>query len=254
MKRRLILACFIAVLAAFGFESPAQDFPAAPNPPRLVNDFANMLTEAEAQALESKLVAFDDSTSSQIAIVTVNTINGYDVSDYAFRLAEDWGIGQQGKNNGILILVALDDRKMFIATGYGVEASVPDVVAFRIVDRILKPNFRNEDYYQGLDEATNRLMGLISGEFEAEPEESGKSGFMFFMILLLFIVVIIIISRRGGGKGGNRGRGGGFFPPIVTLGNPYRSGSSWGDFSGGGGSFGGFGGGSFGGGGAGGSW
>ncbi len=161
-------------------------------------------------------------------------------------------------------MVAVDDRKMFIATGYGMEEFVPDILAVRIVDRTLAPNFRQGEFYKGLDEATSILMSLLSGQFVAEPNSGDISiGTLVLITLFFFLIVIIIswISRRGKG-----GKGGGLFPDSRTLGNPYRRGSTWTDFnsgggsfgggfgSGSGGSFGGFGGGSFGGGGAGGSW
>jgi len=162
MKTRWILF-FLAL--TYGVE--AQNFPPRPDPPRLVNDFAGLLAPSEQQSLENKLVAFNDTTSSQIAVVTVNSLNGYDVSEYSFELAELWGIGQEGEDNGILILIAPMERRMFIATGYGVEAYVPDAIAKRIVEGTLKPNFRNKAYFTGIDQATNLLIGLLSGQFSA---------------------------------------------------------------------------------------
>ena len=248
--RNLII--FIAVL--FTLRLTAQDFPEPPNPPKLVNDFAGMLTQSEAQILENKLAAFDDSTSTQIAIVTVESLNGYDVAEYSFELAELWGIGQQGEDNGVLILIAPTERRMFIATGYGVEAFVPDAIAKRIVERTLKPNFRNNDYFTGLDQATNLIMGLVSGQFSPKQLDQEGAPVQFFLILLIFMVVIFLIMRSKAGPGGPRSRGG------HTYMGPIRGGSTWTNFNsgsgtfGGGGGFGGFGGGSFGGGGAGGSW
>ena len=232
----------------------AQDFPTPADPPKLVNDFASLLTPQEQQSLERKLVAFDDSTRTQIAIVIVNALNGYDVADYSFELAESWGIGQAGEHNGILILIAPNERRMFIATGYGVEGFIPDAIAKRIVEGTLKPNFRNEEYFVGLDQATNLLMGLLSGQFSAQQLEEKAPGFPFLLILLIFIVVMFLLARFGNRSRGYRGRGG------HTYMGPIRGGTTWTDFSrgsgtfGSGGGFGGFGGGSFGGGGAGGSW
>ena len=250
-SRRLGLFLFTTVLNLALF---AQDIPDAPNPPRLVTDFAGLLADWEQEQLENKLSAFNDSTSTQIAIVTVQSLNGYDVADFSFTLAEKWGIGQEGEDNGILILIAPSERRMFIATGYGVEAFVPDAIAKRIVEKTLKPNFRNEDYYLGLDQATNLLMGLVSGQFSPRQLEDNPPIPSFVMIIIIFILVVFIISRFRNGKGGYRGPGG------HTYMGPVRRGPTWTDFSGGrgsfggGGGFGGFGGGSFGGGGAGGSW
>ena len=245
---------FILIIAVLiSFDLQGQDFPAAPDPPKLVNDFVGLLTTGQQQQLEHKLVSFNDTTSTQIAIVTVSSLNGYDVADYSFQLAELWGIGQEGEDNGILILVAPNERRMFIATGYGVEAYVPDAIAKRIVEGTLKPNFRAGDYYTGLDQATNLLIGLLSGHFSAEQLEEEPPGLPFLFTILIFIVVMILIARSR--RGSNYRTPGG-----RTYMGPFRPGPTWTDFSGGkgtfggGGGFGGFGGGSFGGGGAGGSW
>lgn len=232
----------------------AQDFPPPPDPPRLVNDLAGIMSSQDQQRLEAKLTAYYDSTSTQIAVVTVNSLNGYDIAGYSFELAEQWGIGQQGQDNGLLILIAPNERRMFIATGYGVEAYVPDAIAKRIVEGTLKPNFQQEAYYRGLDQATNLLMGLLSGQFSPEQLEEDTPTFPFFLTVLLFILVMYFISRMRRGSGYRTPPGG------HTYRGPIGRGPTWTDFSGGrgtfggGGGFGGFGGGSFGGGGAGGSW
>lgn len=257
------------LLLALSFSSWAQgDFPEKPNPPRLVNDFSKTLSDTEVRQLESKLVAYNDSTSSQVSIVLINSIGPYDISDYAFQLGENWGIGRKDLDNGILILAAMKDRKVFIATGYGMEGAVPDALAKRIVDQLIVPNFRMEDYYTGLDKATDMIFKLASGEYEAEKvTSSGNSGgalLMFLFFIFVFVILPLIRNRKDnnnhmGGKGG----GVDLFTTMMLasmLGGGSRG--KFGDFSsgrggfggGGGGSFGGFGGGSFGGGGAGGSW
>ncbi|MCF8247623.1 MAG: TPM domain-containing protein [Saprospiraceae bacterium] len=243
------------------FFAEAKEVPPAPNPPKLVNDFAGILSSGEVQALEQKLVAYDDSTSTQIAVVIEETLDGDDVFDYSHRLATAWGIGREGKNNGILIYIAIADRKLWIQTGYGTEGFLPDALAKRIIERIIAPNFRNQNYYQGLDQATTAIIQLGNGEYvNDDPRDSGNLPIPVIIIfLVLFIVIIIIISKGGGGGGYNRrGRydaGGGWimFGPGGGSGWGGGGGSSgWG--GGGGGGFGGFGGGGFGGGGAGGSW
>ena len=149
----------------------SQDFPARPVPPRLVNDFAGFLGAGEINALEHKLVAFNDSTSTQIAIVIVKDLNGYDKADYAQRLAEKWGIGQKGLNNGVLILVKpkTPDSKgeVQIAQGYGLEGVIPDLICSEIVDNDILPAFRRGDYYGGLNKATSTIMALARGEYTA---------------------------------------------------------------------------------------
>src|SRR4030095_1964890 len=115
-----ILCSFLLILL-LPFSGFTQDFPEKPSPPRLVNDFTNTLSGEEINSLENKLIIYNDTTSTQIAIVMIHSLDGYPIDDYTFQLAEKWGIGQKGKNNGVLLLVAKDDRKIFIATGYGME-------------------------------------------------------------------------------------------------------------------------------------
>ncbi|WP_210489699.1 TPM domain-containing protein [Rufibacter aurantiacus] len=243
----------------------AQDFPPRPSPPRLVNDLADILSPQEEQALEQKLVNYNDSTSTQIAIVNITSIGGYDISDYAFKLAEQWGIGQQGKNNGILILTAVNERRVFIATGYGMEGVVPDAIAKRITEYTIKPEYQQGNYYAGLDKGTSFIIDVASGEYKADPrQQQGDEGggIPFLWIIIGILILIFIISRRGGGRGGRGGGmrtlGGPFFPPVIfgdfSGGRGIFGGGGGGFGGGGGGGFGGFGGGSFGGGGAGSSW
>lgn len=259
-----VLFCSISIIRVF-----SQDIPARPVPPRLVNDFTGMLKAEEVSMLERKLVAFNDSTSTQIAIVIVPTLSGYDKSDYAQRLGEKWGIGKKGLNNGVLILVKPNtpDSKgeVHISTGYGLEEAIPDLTCGEIVDKEILPAFRAGDYYGGLSKAANTLMSLARGEFSAAEygqkakKSTGKEvpvGLIFFII----IIIIAMISRKSGGSNNkNISTGGLPFWLLLGMMNSGRGShsGSWGGFSGGGGGgggFGGFGGGSFGGGGAGGSW
>ncbi len=259
-----VLLCIISGLTVF-----SQDLPERPVPPRLVNDFTGLLNADEAHMLETKLVAFNDSTSTQIAIVVVPSLQGYDKSDYAQRLAEKWGIGQRGLNNGVLILVKPknDNSKgeVFIAQGYGLEGAIPDITCGEIVDYEILPAFRSGYYFTGLDDATNSLMALARGEYSASEygqkmkKSSGKDSPIGALIVVIIIVVLLFAGKSGGSHRKNISTGG--LPLWVLLGlmNSGRGShsGSWGGFSGGssgGGGFGGFGGGSFGGGGAGGSW
>ncbi|WPR74748.1 TPM domain-containing protein [Algoriphagus sp. NG3] len=254
---------FLFLFITLGLQ--AQDFPPVPNPPKLVNDFTNTLSSGETAQLERKLVAYNDSTSTQIAIVMMRSVGQYDIADYAFRLGESWGIGGGANDNGILILAAMDDRKVFIATGYGMEGAVPDALAKRIVENLILPNFRREAYYEGLNEATDMIFKLASGEYTAEEVESkGNSGGAIFMILFFIFLFVILpmIKNRNDNDNHMGGRGGGvdLWTTIMLAGmlggGGRRSGGGFGGGfgGGGGGGFGGFGGGSFGGGGAGGSW
>jgi uncharacterized protein len=249
-----------------------NEFPQRPEPPRLVNDFAGILSPEQRNQLEAKLDKFNRETSTQIAIVTVKDLFGYDKGDYSFRLAEKWGIGQKGKNNGILILVKPkrdnETGKVFIAVGYGLEGVVPDIVARKtIVSEEFLPSFKTGDYYTGLEKGTNVLMSLTAGEFTADQyqqkAEKGKGGIAGFGIVLLLFFIFLIFSR-GSRKFHNVGAKPGLLEALLLMNMMGgRHNGSWSDFSSGGGSFGGgssgggfsgFGGGSFGGGGAGGEW
>lgn len=270
MSRKYIylpVTVLLIILSAFPVQ--AQDIPDKPVPQRLVNDFAGMLSKQEVNALEKKLVAFNDSTSTQIAVVTVPTLDGYDIADYAQRLAEKWGIGQKGRDNGVLVLVKPktndSNGEVFIAQGYGLEGAIPDIIAGQIIDNEIVPAFRNGDYYGGLDRATSTLMSLARGEFTAEEygqrAQGGAKKKSPGIFVIILIIILISIFSRGGGRGGrNRRITSGSDLPFWLLMSMLGSGGrshrgSWGGFSGGGGGgFGGFGGGSFGGGGARGSW
>lgn len=265
LKKQFQYTFLLFVCLAQSALGQTGDFPEKPNPPRLVTDFTMTLNQEETSNLERKLRAYNDSTSSQIAIVVVKSIGDYEISQYATELALKWGIGQKGKNNGLLILWATGNRKVYIATGYGLEEKVPDAIAKRIVNQLIIPNFKLGQYYQGLNLATDEIIARMSGQFEedgASSDEEFPIGFLIMLFIMLLIFMMII--RRNGGRGNrfnDRNRGGGFgggMPWIITHsgGSSWGGGSDWGGNSGGfgGGDFGGFGGGDFGGGGAGGDY
>jgi uncharacterized protein len=239
------------------FFSQAQDIPTQPSPPRLVNDFVgNLISEAQKTALEQKLVAYNDSTSTQIVVVIIKTTEPYAAADYALELGRKWGVGQKGKNNGIILLWAPGDRKITIQTGYGMEGVLPDMYAKRIISDVIGPNFKALLYYEGLDKGIDEIIKYASGEYVAEPQEE-EDGLLFFIALIIIIILAIWLMGRF-----NRGKGG------DDSGLPYTTYTGWGrqtgnwrggawpssgggwSGGGGGGGFGGFGGGSFGGGGA----
>jgi len=260
------------VLVSTTMPSLAQegDFPERPQPPRIVNDFAGVLNQQEKNQLEQKLVQFNRQTSTQIAVVTLSDLRGYAISDYAVRLAHHWGIGQEDKDNGILILISPENQEVFIATGYGVEGAVPDATAHRIVTNELVPNFEQGNYYKGLDEATTVLFELTRGEYTAEQYNKrtggNKESQAPYPIGILFLLAIIfgIVGRIKRARHYSMGHGVSFWAALTMLGAAsHRQHGSFSSFSsgsgsfggmGGGGGFGGFGGGGFGGGGAGGSW
>lgn len=265
---------FLFALAAV-LQIKAANIPARPEPPTLVTDLADILSPAEEQQLERKLVDFFAETSNQLAVVSVPDLQGDAIADYAVQLAHAWGIGNAQFDNGLLILLkpktADSKGEVFIAVGYGLEGAIPDAATKQIVENEMIPYFQNNDMFGGINQASTVLMELARGEYSHQQyaQQSGSGGFNpFIIIIILFFVLPVVFGSRRKGvysagrrnsslpfwlamgllSGGGRNHGG-FF-------NDFSSGS--GRFGGGGGgsfgSFGGFGGGGFGGGGAGGSW
>ena len=235
----------------------AQNIPDRPNPPRLVNDLANLMTPDEAQRLESELVSYDDSTSSQITVVTVPTIGDTPIEDYALEIGRKWGVGRKGKNNGVVIVVSAQPHKVNISTGYGMEGVLPDAVVKRMIVEKIGPAFRQGQYYAGLHATAQEIAQRAKGEYINENPGNGSGGgdggfWTFIIILVVIFILITIFSNRRGGSYSSRG--GMFGGPWIF---PTGGGGGWGgghDSGGGGGGFGGFGGGDFGGGGASGDW
>ena len=237
----------LIVLLCFGTTLKAQ-LPSPPNPPRLVNDYTGTLTASQISTLEHKLVAYNDSTSTQILVLLVDDLQGYDIHDYATKIGHSWGVGQKGKGNGLVILVkpkkGSEKGYVDISPGYGMEQYVTDATAKNIIEKEMIPEFKEGDYYAGIDKAVDIIMDLCSGKFTQDEYNDGD-GFPLWMIILFIIAIVIIFSKFSGGGGQNySGRG------SRTIWIPTGGGFS----SGGGGGFGGFGGGGFGGGGASGSW
>jgi len=242
----------------------AQDkLPVPASPESWVNDYAGIFTDTETSQLNRKLSDFEYRSSTQIFVVTIDDNDGYPASMLAPMIGEAWGVGQSGKDNGIVILVDMQNRDMHISTGYGNEEYVTDLLAGRIVDYEVIPNFKNEAYFEGINAATDVLISLLEGKFTADEYKKQTSsrggsaiGGVIFMIFLFSIVF--------GGRRRSAGMGRSNLPLWIALGmmSGGRHSGSWGNFSSGsggfgGGGFGGFsggGGGSFGGGGAGGSW
>ena len=237
------------------------------SPPRLYNDFTkggSFLTPEQAQALENKLVVYDDSTSNQVAIVIVDGLSGYEANEYATALGRKWGIGGQKQfNNGVLLLISTGggdgNRDAYIAVGYGLEGAIPDMIVASIVDHEIIENFKQGNYYRGLDDATDAIIKAAAGEYKAPSGYGNKKskGLKTWQIILLFFVIWIlmgIFSGKNKGGGGYASRRGyrGWMGPTMWGGGGWGGGGGFG--GGGGGGFGGFGGGGFGGGGAGGKW
>jgi len=261
----LNLLLFTCVLDGF----TQAEIPVQPKEQTSVYDGAKLLSGYEKNALEQKLINYADTTSTQIVVATVKTINGEDIALYAAEWAQKWGIGQANEDNGILVLVAKDDRKLWITTGYGVEHLLTDALTKRIVTNIITPQFKQGDFYGGLDRGTSAIIQILNGEYQEDRDfnNNGSGGIPIIFIILFFIILIIILSNRNKGRGGRGGRrrnsAAGSLLEAIILSKAGRGGfgggggfggSSGGGSFGGGGFGGGFGGGGFGGGGAGGSW
>jgi uncharacterized protein len=242
-----LLFGLLIMLLTFSTTLKAQ-LPSPPYPPRLVNDYTGSLSSSQINTLEHKLVAYNDSTSTQILVLLVDDLRGYSIEKYATEIGHSWGVGQKDKGNGVVILVKPnkggEKGQVTIRTGYGLEEYVTDATGKNIIEKEMIPAFKTGDYYTGIDNAINVIMDLCSGKFT--QDEYNGDGFPLWMIILFIIAIVIVFSKFSGGGGQNySGRG------ARTIFIPMGGGFGGGGSSGG---FGGFGGGGFGGGGASGSW
>ena len=253
-KRYNLLFGLLLVLI-FGTGLQAQ-LPRPSNPPRLVNDYTGTLSATQINTLEHKLVAYNDSTSTQILVLLVDDLQGYSIEQYATEIGHSWGVGQKDKGNGLVILVKPkkggERGQANISTGYGMEQYVTDATGKNIIEKEMIPAFKEGDYYTGIDNAVNVIMDLCSGKFTQDEYNDGE-GLPGWLTLLFIIAIIIIFIKFSSGSGQNYSGGG-----SRTIWIPMGGGFGGGGFGGGGGfsggGFGGFGGGGFGGGGASGSW
>lgn len=230
-----------------------------------VNDFAGMMSGQQVQTLEQKLRKYSDSTGTQIVVVTLETLNGEEPMDVATEIGHKWGIGGAKNDNGVVILLAKQEHKSFIATGYGMEPILTAGICKKITTLVMKPYFKQGQFYEGLDEAVNNIIGLASGQFKADQIGKKHKGNGFVLVVIFFIIIFVVISflqkmkQTRSGHMGSDGVAPSFLTTLLLMdlfSNRGRGGS-YNDFSNGGGDFsdfGGFGGGDFGGGGAGGDW
>lgn len=271
LLKRFLSITLLLFITGVAFAQNAKDFPPRPEPPKLVNDLAGMMTPGQQEELEQLLVNFDNTTSTQITIVTIKALGDYEPSQYATQLGQNWGVGRKGKNNGVVILASASDRKIAIATAYGVEGALTDALCGRIIRNEMVPAFKGGNYYDGFSKAANAVIAATKGEYTNEDPPDAGSGegpgaIPILIIIGIIVFIVIAVIKGGGGRGGGGNymsrRGGDFITGAILgslLGGGGNSGSSgWGGGSSGGssggGGFGGFGGGSFGGGGASGSW
>lgn len=231
----------------------AQEFPEKIIPPVLVSDYANLLSPGEKSTLESKLLAYEDTTSTQIAIVIINSTDGQEINQYTVELAHKWGIGRGGEDNGCLVLVAVDDRKLSIQNGYGLEEYLTDYQTKLIIENDITPYFKNSNYYECLDHGTDAIFKTLAGTYQGSgTKRPEKPNFIPLIVIAIIVIILMFSKNKGGGGNGGRGSSSIFFFPMGS-GRTYGGGGFGGGGFGGGG-FGGFGGGGFGGGGASGGW
>ena len=253
----IILLCLVSLTAM-------AQVPARPNPPRLVNDYAGIL--GDCQWLEDSLERIAMETSNQICVVTMNDFGDYDKAYLAYKIGQEWGVGNKENRNGVVILIkpktADSKGEAFIATGHGLEGAITDALSTRIVNNVMIPYFKENDYLGGVWAGSQAVRDLATGEYNEEDyaqQDDGEALFALLMFIGIFVLFLYLAHKSNQGNNGNRnnrdtGTWGG--PIIFTSGNDWGRGSSWsgGGTWGGGGGWGGFGGGSFGGGGGGGSW
>jgi len=221
--------------------------PAKPKLQTSVYDYANLLSASQKTALENKLINYSDSTSTQIVIATVETINNEDIGILTPKWAQEWGIGQAKEDNGVFILLANKERKIWIAPGYGVEHLITAGIGGEITRNVIIPEFKKGDFYSGLDKGSDAIFEVLIGSYENNKEQENESeGISFFAIILIIFILIIIFSKknRGGGRGSRRGGTAAAILEAIILSGAGRSSGGFG-----GSSSGGFGGGGFGGGG-----
>jgi len=236
--------------------------PEKPSLQTSVYDYANILSASEKTQLEEKLIRYSDSTSTQIMVVTIESLKGEDVSQLATKWAHTWGLGQAKEDNGVIILVAKEERKIAINPGYGLEDRLTAGIGGEIIRNIIIPEFKAGSYYNGLDKGADALFDVFKGKYKGERKQSKGKNFPILPIIIIVVIVLVLISRnkKGGGNSGNSG-GGPSLLDVIILSNLGRgggfgggSGGFGGGSSGGGGFGGGFGGGGFSGGGSSGSW
>lgn len=265
---------FIAIVCLFTGQTITAQFniPDIPEKQTSVYDYIDLLSPNDKISLEEKLVRYSDTTSTQIVVAIISSTNGENINYLGAQWGQKWGIGQAKEDNGVLILLAKDDRKITIQAGYGMEHLLSDAMSKRIIERDIIPFFKKDDYAGGLNRGADAIFEVMTGEYEG-TRQSNSNGYpigFFFFLFIIFLIILIAVSknRRGGGNNGsgrNRKQGMSVLEAIILSnmgrgsyggnsgGGLFGGGSSGGSF-GGGGFGGGFGGGGFGGGGASGGW
>ena len=237
--------------------------PEKPNFQTSVYDYASVLSASEKAQLEEKLIRYSDSTTTQIVVITVESLKGENVNQLATNWAQKWGFGDAKKDNGVVILLSKEDKKMAINPGYGVEDRLTAGIGGEIIRNIIIPEFKAGSYYNGLDKGADAIFDVFKGKFKGERKRENGKGFPILPIVIIVVFVLIFIAKNKNNGGNSGNRGGGFnILDMIILSSLGRSGGGSGGFggggfggsSGGGGFGGGFGGGGFSGGGSSGDW
>jgi uncharacterized protein len=251
-----LLVCLLVTQISF-----AQfDIPEKPSFQTSVYDYANVLSADEKAQLEEKLIRYSDSTTTQIVVITIESLKGEDIGILTPKWGHAWGIGGTEKNdNGVIILLAKAEKKIWISAGYGLEDRLTAGIGGEITRNIIIPEFKAGSYYKGLDKGTDALFDVFKGKYKGERKQSKKDKKIPILpIIIIVFIILALISRnkKDGGNSGNSGGGPSLMDVILlsSLGRGGGSGGFGGGSSGGGGFGGGFGGGGFSGGGSGGDW
>ena len=255
MKKSALFLTALVALVAIDCQG-AEVIP--PKPDRYFNDYAGVVTESAALRFNEQLAQFERETSNQVVVAIYPKMQSdSDIADYAQRVAQAWGVGEKTRRNGVALFVFIQDRKMFIQVGYGLEGALPDITAFDITEYQIKPEFRANNYEAGLAAGIDSILKAIRGEYKGsgktikergDEKSKGTASLIFFIVFAIVLIVTSRVMRRLGGYGYSSRRGSPIFFPM--------GGGGWSSGGGGGGGFSGFsgGGGSFGGGGAGSGW
>ncbi len=256
----------LVLFICLSFSVLAQ-LPSPKSPPRLYNNFSTvqLLSPSEEAEIEEQLEKFEAETSNEIAIIVVDDLKGYEPWEYAVEIGEKWGVGKKNEDNGIVLLIKPTKtdggRKTFIAVGRGLEGAIPDLTTNEIIENEILPNFKQDNYFQGIKQAVDVLSKLSKGEYNSKQyskKNKKEIGFFGGLMLVVLIIIIVLVLIRKGGRGGGGGLGSsiasGIFWGSIANGGFGGGRGGFGVGASGGGGFGGFGGGSFGGGGSGGSW
>ena len=247
-RERNVRAILLILIALFAISSQAAEV-IPPKPTSYFNDYAGVVSKSAALHFNEQLTQFERETSDQVVVAIFPKMQSdSDVADYTQRIAQAWGVGQKERRNGVVLFAFIQDRKMFIQVGYGLEGALPDITAFDITEYKIKPHFRNGDYEGGIATGIDFIFKAIRGEYKgsgktvAEQHSRGSStpSLLFFIIFVIVLIVVSRLVRRLGGWGySSRGGGPVFFPMGGGGGSSSEGGGGFSGFSGGGGSFGG---------------